>query len=174
MSFVDIILLIILGGFVLFGFWFGIIHTLGALVGTVAGAYVAGHYFASIAEFFSGRFGGSLPVWKIIVFIIVFTIVNRLVGLVFYLIEKIFKILTIIPFLKTINRLAGAVLGFAEGALVLGLILHVAGAIPVSAVFLEKIVGPSEIGRWLIGIARVLLPLLPEALRVLGLPPLNI
>lgn len=172
MSFVDIILLIFLGGFVLFGFWFGIIHTLGALIGTILGAYIASHYFSSVAIFIGDKIGGNLPVLKIILFILIFTVVNRLVGLLFYLAEKVFNVLSIIPFLKTINRLAGAVLGFIEGALVIGLILHVAGTVPLSSWFVGMVLEPSSIARYLLGVARVLVPLLPEALRILGLPQL--
>lgn len=172
MSFIDIILLILLGGFVLFGFWFGIIHTLGALVGTIAGAYIASHYFSLVAIFIGDKIGGNLSVLKVITFILIFTVVNRLVGLIFYLAEKVFKVLSIIPFLKTINRLAGAVLGLIEGALVIGLILHVAGVIPLTSWFVERVLDPSSIARYLLGVARVLVPLLPEALRILGLPQL--
>ncbi len=174
MSFVDIILLIILGGFVLFGFWFGIIHTLGALIGTIAGAYLAGHNFAAVAGFVQSYIGGSLAVWKVIAFILIFTIVNRLVGFVFYILDKLFHLLTVIPFLKTINRLAGAILGLIEGALVIGLTLHIAGVVPLSSWFADRVLEPSSIARYMLGVARVLLPLLPEAFRVLGLPPLNI
>lgn len=172
MSFIDIVLLILLGGFILFGFWFGVIHTLGALVGTIAGAYIASHYFSLVAIFIQDKIGGNLPVLKIITFILIFTVVNRLVGLLFYLAEKVFNVLAIIPFLKTINRLAGAVLGFIEGALVIGLILHVAGAIPLSSWFAGRVLEPSSVARYLLGVARVLAPLLPEALRILGLPQL--
>lgn len=172
MSLVDVILIIMLGGFVLFGLWFGLIHTLGALLGTIAGAYVAGHYFAGIAGVIADKIGGSLPILKVVCFILIFTVVNRLVGFIFYLVEKMFNVISIIPFLKTINRLAGAVLGLAEGVLVLGLILHVAGAVPLASWFMEKVIGPSEVAQFLIRIARILLPLLPEALRVLGLPAL--
>lgn len=170
MSFIDIVLLIILGGFALFGLWFGAIHTFGALVGTIAGAFIAGHKFAAVALFFQEKLGGSLPIWKIVAFLLIFTVVNRLVGLLFYILEKIFNLLTIIPFLKTINRLAGAILGLTEGALVIGLTLHMAGVIPVASWFAEKILAPSEVARYMLGVARILLPLLPEALRVLGLP----
>lgn len=172
MSFVDIVLIIILGGFVLFGLWFGAIHTLGALLGTVAGAFIAGHKFAVAANFIQSHIGGSLPVWKIVAFLIIFTVVNRLVGLLFYILEKIFNLLTVIPFLKTINRLAGALLGAVEGALVIGLTLHMAGVIPLASWFAEKILAPSEVARYLLGASRILLPFLPEALRVLGLPAL--
>lgn len=172
MSFIDIILLILLGGFVLFGFWFGIIHTLGALVGTILGAYVASHYFSPVAIFIGDKIGGNLSVLKVITFILIFTVANRLVGLIFYLAEKVFKVLSIIPFLKTINRLAGAVLGLIEGALVIGLILHVAGVIPLTSWFVERVLDPSSVARYLLGVARVLVPLLPEALRILGLPQL--
>lgn len=174
MSFVDIILLIILGGFVLFGFWFGVIHTLGALLGTVAGAYIAGHNFSSVASFIQGHIGGSLPVWKVVAFLIIFTVIDRLVGFVFYIIEKIFHIFTVIPFLKTINRLAGAILGLVEGVLVIGLTLHIAGVVPLAGWFAGRVLEPSSVARYMLGVARVLLPFLPEALRVLGLPQINI
>ena len=174
MSFVDIVLLIILGGFTLFGLWFGAIHTFGALLGTIAGAFVAGHKFAVIALFFQEKFGGSLPVWKVVAFLLIFTIINRLIGLLFYILEKIFHLLAIIPFLKTINRLAGAILGLIEGALIIGLTLHIAGVIPLASWFTAKILIPSEVAQYLLGTARVLLPLIPETLRVLGLPQINI
>lgn len=156
----------------LFGLWFGIIHTLGALIGTIAGAYVAGHYFAGIAWLVHDKIGGSLPILKVVSFILIFTLVNRLIGFGFYLVEKLFNVISIIPFLKTINRLAGAVLGLVEGVLVLGLVLHVSGAVPLASWFMEKIIGPSEVAQFLIRIARILVPLLPEALRVLGFPSL--
>ncbi len=59
MALFDLILIIILGGFVLFGLWFGFIHTLGSLLGIVVGAFVAGHYYSGFADWGSFIWGGG-------------------------------------------------------------------------------------------------------------------
>ena len=52
MTFLDLIVGLLLFGFVLAGLWFGLIHMIGAVVGTVAGTVVAGHYAAMPVTFF--------------------------------------------------------------------------------------------------------------------------
>lgn len=167
MTLFDVILIVILGGFVLFGFWFGLIHTLGALVGTIAGAWAAGHYYDALAVWVNGLVGGSLNVLRVIVFIVLFTVVNRLVGLLFFLVEKVFNVVSIIPFLKTINRLAGAILGLAEGVLVVGLSIYIASRYPLGEWFTTMVLARSSVARYLSGLGDVLAPLLPEAVRTL-------
>lgn len=166
MNLFDIILIIALGGFVLYGLWFGLIHSLGVLVGTILGAFAAGQYYATAATWVQGLAGGSLNAWKVIMFLLIFTIGNRLVGLLFWMVERVFNVLTVIPFLKSINRLAGAVLGLLEGVLVIGLTLYVAERFPFGAWFL-KFFPPSVVAKELIRLANILVPLLPEALRAL-------
>jgi membrane protein required for colicin V production len=165
MAILDIILLIILGGFVLFGLWFGLIHTLGALLGTVVGAWIAGHYYISAASWLSGIFGDSNTV-KIVSFIIIFMIANRLIGLIFYILDRVFRIVSIIPFLKTINRLAGAILGFLEGILVIGVSLFVMSRYPLGDWFTNELI-VSPVAHWLIVAAKLIVPLLPEVIRQL-------
>ncbi|MBI4276405.1 CvpA family protein, partial [Candidatus Uhrbacteria bacterium] len=124
MSLFDLILAIVVFGFVLSGFWFGVIHALGAVVGLVLGAYVAGQWYEGWAQALAWLFYGHDNVARIVIFMAIFTLVNRLVGLVFYILERIFKIISVVPFLKTINRLAGAALGFIEGVVVVGAALY--------------------------------------------------
>lgn len=50
MSLFDIILIVIVAGFGLFGLWFGLVHTLGSLIGTVFGVYLASRYYGPVAE----------------------------------------------------------------------------------------------------------------------------
>jgi uncharacterized membrane protein required for colicin V production len=159
----DAVILIILGGFVLFGLWFGFIHAFGALVGTIAGAFLASRMYEPVAQWLHGAAGGSLNLWRVLVFLFLFVIINRLVGLLFWVIEKAFRFLTIIPFLRTIDRLLGAVLGFIEGVLVLGLTLYFASRFPFAGV--ADYVTGSAVARWLIGAAGLLVPLIPEAIR---------
>lgn len=164
MTILDFILLIILFFFTFSGFWFGLIHTLGALVGTIAGVLVAGYYFEQLANVVNPIFMGNENLAKIAAFLLIFIVVNRLVGLVFWLINKVFKLIAIIPFLKTINRLAGALLGLLEGALVLGVILVMIGKFPF-ADFIIPAIQSSDVAKWLIQIGKILVPLLPELVR---------
>ncbi|MDO8598854.1 MAG: CvpA family protein [bacterium] len=166
MSFFDLALVILLGAFVLYGLWFGLIHALGALVGVIAGAFIAGRLFDPLAHSFSWVFGGNVNLGRVVVFFIVFTIANRLVGLVFHLLERAFKVLTVLPFLSSINRLAGAILGFLEGSLVLGGALLLATKFPI-APGLTTAIAQSQIAAYLLGVASVIVPLLPELVRQL-------
>jgi len=164
MSHLDIILLIILGGFAMFGLWFGFIHTLGALVGTVVGTFVTSHYYEPIAGWIWSMTGGNENLVKVLTFIIMFIVVNRLVGFAFWLVEKAFNILKIIPFLSTINRLLGGILGLFEGVLVVGLILFFVSKFPF-ADWLTGSVLKSGVAGYLVNLSSILWPLLPAALK---------
>ena len=160
----DIILLIILGGFVLYGLWFGLIHSIGVLVGTIAGAYFAARWYDPVASWREFYFGGHANLARVICFLLIFALVDRLVGLLFWLVDKVFSILKIIPFLGLANRLLGAALGFAEGVLVLGLTLYVAERYPLGDWFTTSL-ADSKVAHYLIDVGSILTPFLPEVLK---------
>lgn len=166
MSFFDLVLVIILGAFVLYGLWFGLIHALGALVGVIAGAFLAGRLFDPLAQAFLWLFGGNVNLARIVIFFVIFTIVNRLIGFAFHMLERAFKVLTILPFLSSINRLGGGILGFLEGSLVLGGALLLATKFPI-APGLTTAIAQSQIAAYLLGVANVIVPLLPDLVRKL-------
>ena len=155
-SLLDVILLLAVFGFTLFGLWFGFIHTLGALVGTVVGAVVAGRLY-DLAP-------GAVA--RVVAFIIIFLIVSRLVGWAFSLLESIFHLVSIIPFLKSINRLGGGIFGFAEGVLFVGTALIVASRYNLGPWFTDAMT-QSKVAPSLVDGAKVLLPFLPLALKKL-------
>jgi uncharacterized membrane protein required for colicin V production len=64
----------------------------------------------------------------------------------------------VIPFLKTINRVAGACLGFLEGGLVLGLILLYAS----QQSFFSGWLNNSQVTPFQINFTKAILPLLPQ------------
>ncbi|MFH1427862.1 MAG: CvpA family protein [Patescibacteria group bacterium] len=167
MTIFDTILLVILAGFVFYGLFYGLIRTLGSLVGVIAGAYLASRWYLIIFDYAQDLFFGYNNLGKVLTFIILFTIINRLIGWLFSILDKTFNILSIIPFLKTINRLAGAVFGFIEGALVLGLVLYVASRYAILGTFFGKWLVNSEIAPFLLRFVEVLKPLLPEVLKKL-------
>ncbi len=166
MSIFDIVLLVIIGSFGLFGLWFGFVHTLGSLVGTVMGAYLASRYYEPVANWLIHTTGWGDNFSRVLVFIIVFIIINRLVGLIFWIIDKILSIITRLPFISSLNRMLGLVLGLFEGVLTLGLIFYFIERFPLS----DKIMGyaaGSAVLPFVIPVASVLVPLLPEAIRML-------
>jgi len=163
MTIFDVILLLLLGGFVMFGLWFGIIHTLGAIVGTFAGAFFAGLWYEPLGAWFETIFGHP-NLMRIFAFILIFLIINRLIGFGFYVLDRIFNFLNTVPFLKTVNRLIGGVLGFFEGLLVIGLSLFIIVRFPVSDWFVE-VLQASALTPWFIRVSSILQWMLPALLK---------
>lgn len=161
----DVILLIIIAGFVFYGLFFGLIRTLGSLIGVILGLWLTFIFYSTVFGWIKNLFFGHEFFGQIITFIILFTFINRLIGFIFALLDRTFDLLSVIPFLKTINRLTGAVLGFVEGGLVLGLILMY-----ISQTSYGVWLASSQVAPFLIKFAKVVMPLLPGLLdRIKGL-----
>ncbi len=163
MTLFDLILILIVFGFVWFGFWFGLIHALGGLVGLIVGAAVASRWYDDLAEKILFLFGSQGNLAKVVSFLIIYIITNRLVGFIFFIIGRILRPITHLPFLKTINRVAGAFIGFVEGSLTIGLILYFMTKFPIG--WLMKFIENSKLAQHFINLAKFLLPLLPEVLK---------
>lgn len=118
MLLLNIILILLWLGFVGTGLKDGFIHTLGRLVGSIAGFVIARSWSITVGSFLAV----FLPTgWaRFIAFLIIFIVITRLVGFLFTLADGAFKILSFIPFLKTINNFLGALLGIVEGVIMLG------------------------------------------------------
>ena len=158
----DIVLLIVLSGFVFYGLFFGLIRTLGSLLGLLIGLWLTFIYYLTVYEWVKNLFFGHELSGKIITFIILFTFINRLIGFVFAILDRTFDLLSVIPFLKTINRLAGMVLGLIEGGLVLGLLL-----LYISQSSFGYWLTDSQVAPFLIKFTKIILPLLPGLLNKL-------
>jgi len=160
MSLFDLVLILIIAGFGLFGFWVGFVHALGSLVGTILGVYLASHYYTPVADWLiqTTGWGGNFP--KVLVFILAFVIINRLVGLAFYFIDKVLSIVTRLPFISSINRLLGLLFGILEGALVLGIVFYFINKFPLGPQFMTSL-GNSKVAPYVIGFASFLWPLIP-------------
>ena len=165
MAIIDIIILIILAGFIFYGLFFGLIRTVGSLVGLAAGLWLSVIFYLTVFGWVKNLFFGHELAGKIIVFIVLFTLINRLIGFIFALADRTFDLLSVIPFLKTINRLAGAALGFIEGGLVSGLVL-----LFISQTVFSGWLNVSKIAPFLISFTKAVTPLLPGLLeRVKGM-----
>lgn len=161
---VDVILYILLATFALYGFWFGLIHTVGGIVGVVLGSIFAGQLYGPIANKLAPIVGTEVNVVKIVSFIVIFLLINRAISFGFWIIDRIFKFISIIPFLKSINRIAGAVFGLIEGAFIIGGILFILIRFPVLLDW-QKNVKDSVVAKNLVNTYSVMFPLLPSQLR---------
>lgn len=158
---IDIVLIIFLAGFVFYGLFFGLIRTLGALAGAIAGFFLAAKFYLFAFNYIQNLFFGHDNIGKIITFIILFTIINRLVCFIFALINKTYDIISIIPFLKTINRLAGAVFGFLLGGVVLGFLLFIISNNFFIGNWFIRFIDKSQVAPFLLKFILILKPLLP-------------
>ncbi len=165
MPIIDVVLLIILSGFVFYGLFFGLIRTVGTFLGMIIGAVLASRLYLPVSGWLSNFFFGYNNLGKVVVFLILFSLINRLTGFAFYLLDKTFNLISIIPFLKTINRLGGAVLGFLTGSLSIGLVLYVASKYSILESFFGKWLIDSQFSHFFIKFTDFLLPLLPEVLK---------
>lgn len=164
---IDIVLIIVLFGFIFYGLFFGLIRALGALIGALAGFLLASKFYLFAFGFVQGLFFGHDNIGKIIIFIILFTLINRLVCLAFALINKTYDLISIIPFLKIINRLAGAIFGFLEGAVVLGVSLFIISNNFFIGNWFVKFLDNSQVAPFLLKFVLLLKPMLPGMLNKL-------
>ncbi|MDD2646768.1 MAG: CvpA family protein [Patescibacteria group bacterium] len=161
----DLVLLLILFGFVWFGFWLGLIHVIGGILGVIIASFLSTRWYDFVAHKLLFLFGNNLNLSRIICFIVLFIVIWRLVSLLFNFLNRVFNWLTFIPFLKTINRLAGAIFGLLEGALILGIILFFLSKFPIWG--LSNMISSSTTAQFLMKIAKILWPLLPLGLKKL-------
>lgn len=166
MAWFDLSLIIIIGGFALFGLWFGFIHTLGSLAGTLVGAYVASRYYEPMAQWLIHITGWQGNTARVVMFILAFIVISRLVGFAFWLVDRLLSVVTRLPFISSINHILGAVLGFFEGLLTIGLAIYFIERVPLSPEFMQM-VAQSKIAAQSSHIANVFIPLLPDALNLL-------
>ncbi len=118
----DLIAVVFLVGFLVNGFRRGFILTAGHLIGILAGVLSARWWSPALAARLSSlsTFGIPRGWFYLIAAVLIFFVVARIVLAIASLLNSAFKILTIIPFLETINKIAGAALGIVAGAAFIG------------------------------------------------------
>jgi uncharacterized membrane protein required for colicin V production len=103
---------------------------------------------------------------RIVMFAIAFIIINRLVGFIFWLLDRSFHLVLRLPFLRSIDRLFGFVFGVLEGVITVGFIIFFIERYPLSPDFMTKL-SLSVVAPFTVGVATLLLPFIPQALKVL-------
>ena len=127
MNLVDILIWLVLLGFVFKGFTKGLIRQVCSLMGFLVGGWAAVKYHVFLAE--TSRHVIQLPsnVATILSFISIFLVI----GLLFFLLGHLLTVIFNIILLGGVNRVGGIVLGFLEGAFILCMLLYLGTSKPV-------------------------------------------
>lgn len=167
MSYFDIALLVIISATTLNGLSKGLIRLLGKLAGLLVGIFIASHFYLQFYQWSQGIFAGRESLGKVVSFIVVFVLVTLVVNWAFVIIEKIFKLISIIPFTGLINRLLGGALGFLEGSLFIGMILFVVSKYAwIGSLFGDYLVS-SQMAPFFLSVVNIVVPILPSTLKAL-------
>lgn len=151
---VDVLLSVAMLCFVLYGLWQGLIRTVGSLAGVILGTVISSHFYNKIATSNTGR---------VIAFMALYIVASRLVAIGFYFLEKLYNAVAVIPGMKLLNRVAGAALGFVEGAIVIGIAVHFANIFPLESV--RTFLAHSNLVPFFLRVGGVVAALFPAALR---------
>jgi uncharacterized membrane protein required for colicin V production len=165
MSAFDIVLLVILVMFSWHGFSAGLIKMVGSFVGLFGGAFLASHFYETVFQLTKNWFGGLDYIGRVVCFVVLLIVASRLIYLLFVLLDKTYNLLSIIPFLKSINLLAGGILGLLVGASLLGLLLYVTAKFAPSQTLIGGWLLKSQIAPSLLKVAQILLPVISGGLK---------
>lgn len=161
MVLIDIIILIIVIGFVFLGLAMGLAKMIGSILGTIIGLFVAATFSPAVFEAYGHLLGGGVFA-EIGVFIILFIIASKLIGVLLWIVGKLFDIFAWIPLAGMFNRLLGGLLGFFEAAIAICGILYFATQ-HISAEILLPILESSAISQLLIAAASAVSVFGPES-----------
>ena len=154
------ILFVIVCIFIANGFFQGLIHMLGSLLGLVVGVFIASRYDASLGAMITSATGWNVNVTTVISFVLIILVAARLFGIVVHFLEKTFHVMKI-PLIGLANRLTGALFGFFEGIFIVGSTLIIINSLTFAGA--GKLIGASAVATSLIASSKILLPLLPKA-----------
>lgn len=133
----------------------GLVYHLGSLIGLFIGLEIAGRIQQILTD--QGEFGATV---QFIVFTLIVIGVAIAIGFTAKVLDKMFKFISWIPFMKTINGLGGAIIAMAVDLLFTGTALYVLTHIPIADVFSQTI-AESTIAQFLIQIGMWVALLLP-------------
>jgi len=161
MNILDIILIVILFLFFWMGFWRGLVKTLGGFVGAIVGIFIAGVFYSDLSAFIIKYISISEKVLNVIAFILIVIITAWIVD---FILKRIFAFVSIVPFVKTINRIAGGAFGLLQGVLILGFAIYIYSKFSFWEALDVQIID-SQVAPALVFLIKFAISLLPSAIK---------
>ena len=155
-SWLDVIVLIVIGLFVIRNTWIGFFRGLSSLLGIALGVIVAGHYHPRLSDLLSPWVNAK---WlHLVAYILTFFLVFLAVFIVAELLRRLFHSIR----LSWVDRLLGFFLGLAKGVLLIAMIfMLLATFYPQS----QRLFRHSFTYPYIVSGARFLITLCPESWR---------
>ncbi|PLY00226.1 MAG: colicin V production protein [Desulfuromonas sp.] len=119
MNFVDVLILIVIGVFLLKGLLRGLMKELCSLVGLVVGALLAFRFHGPLAETMVSAFKLPASICVVLAFLAIFLTILLVFGLIGMLLSRYVKLL----YVGGLNRVAGGIFGLVQGALILSVVM---------------------------------------------------
>lgn len=160
MNYLDIIFIIILAFFIFQGWRKGFVKTIGGILGIVVGIYFAGLFYPAVSQWLQGLSNYvDQMLGNILGFVLIFIVANRVFAIVIWMLDKIVKI----PVINSINKILGLIFGLLEGFLIVAIIFTLLTNFQIID---EKtdIVSKSKVAPYVESILNIIKPLLPENL----------
>ena len=136
---VDVILVAFLLWFTVLGYQRGLVQTIGQLLGAAGGFWIAKTWAEPLTNTVHLFVPLDRGLIQIVVFILIFLLADRIVSFIFWIADKLFKIVTVLPFLSTVHAILGAVVGLFEGIFLIGSLSYVIFTLRFNPVWLAWI-----------------------------------
>jgi uncharacterized membrane protein required for colicin V production len=120
MLLVDIILILILVGFLGRGWKSGFVDALGELIGAIIAFLVARWLSLPLAIPIGLLMPDHPGLARFIAFLLIFLLVGKLISWLFSLVAKVLKIVTSLPLISLVNKILGGITGFLTGVVFVG------------------------------------------------------
>lgn len=157
MFLVNLFLVLVILGYIGMGLKDGFVSTLGRFLGAILGFLAARAWSIWLV----GLLGIFMPAgWaRLVAFVLIFIAITRLFGMAFKLVDGVFEILKLLPFLKSIDKFLGAFLGFVEGIIFIGGAIYLILTFKLSPTLITWATS-SKIAIWIYSIFQTLLGML--------------
>lgn len=166
MTLVDWLIIGIILLFSITGYMRGLVATVVSWVGTLLAIFISFRFFKPLGDWLSNLFGWSSGPVHFIVFAIAFILLFVGVGLLFKLINRVLRIITELPVISFANRILGLLFGVVQGILVSMVLLFVMSKFPVSA-YLTSATNSSILAPKLQAAIVIAKPMIPGAIQAI-------
>ncbi len=163
MAIVDYAVIVILILFFVKGYKSGFLGMLGWLVGLLVGIWIAGQYYLQVGDWLAQYIKTQIIALGL-GYIIVLVLVMAIVGIIFWVLNRIFNFLPVIGFF---NKILGGVLGLIEAIIILGIVFWLVVAVPFSNPVVDSI-NKAQLRQPIVNMTAVIRGMLPESLKALA------
>lgn len=152
MNLVDVLILVVLCGFLVKGVLRGLLREVCSLLGLILGGVFAFAFQLPLAQLAQDSFGipAQIALWG--AFLVIFLTIVLIFAVLGFVLHRFVKMV----FLGGINRLAGALFGALQGVVLLAIIIMAAGSEPAPA-FARQSVATSHLAPPFITLGQTLL-----------------